>query len=297
MFLLLAGETLSGGPLARRSPPTLPRLHEGPLPVGHLAGLWLTGAAGASVLLQSIALLPAGTPAPEERRCRYRSSSPRPSSRSTASSSRTSSSSPAATTACCSSRRTPRRAGPAQRGEPPGARPDAQDRRRGPGERDPHPHRHRRGVHDGLGPGGFALEEADLEYWAYEYAYKDGRINVSALVNDLEIPTIGLLNGPGSTPRSLLMCDITLAAEDATIFDLHYDIGSVPARRHPQLLPGTARRQARRVRAAHRRGDRRPAGAGVRAWSTRSCRGDELIARGLRDRGPHHDPAADGRAG
>src|SRR6516225_7593604 len=43
-------------------------------------------------------------------------------------------------------------------------------------------------------PEGFALEEADMEYWAYEYAYKDGRINVSALVNDL-----------------------------------HYDIGSVPA--------------------------------------------------------------------
>ena len=26
-------------------------------------------------------------------------------------------------------------------------------------------------------------------YWAYEYAYKDGRINVSSMVNDLEIPT------------------------------------------------------------------------------------------------------------
>jgi len=78
-------------------------------------------------------------------------------------------------------------------------------------------------------PEGFALEEADMEYWAYEYAYKDGRINVSALVNDLEIPTIGLLNGPGFHSEIVLMCDITLAAEGATIFDLHYDIGSVPA--------------------------------------------------------------------
>jgi enoyl-CoA hydratase/carnithine racemase len=78
-------------------------------------------------------------------------------------------------------------------------------------------------------PGGFALEEADMEYWAYEYAYKDGRINVSALVNDLEIPTIGLMNGPGFHSEIVLMCDITLAAEGATIFDLHYDIGSVPA--------------------------------------------------------------------
>ena len=71
-------------------------------------------------------------------------------------------------------------------------------------------------------PEGFALEEADLEYWAYEYAY-------SALVNDVEIPTIGLLNGPGFHSEIVLMCDITLAADDATLFDLHYDIGSVPA--------------------------------------------------------------------
>ena len=81
----------------------------------------------------------------------------------------------------------------------------------------------------GSDPEGFALEEEDLEYWAYEYAYKDGRINVSALVNDLEIPTIGLLNGPGFHTEIVLMCDISLAAEGATIFDLHYDIGSVPA--------------------------------------------------------------------
>jgi enoyl-CoA hydratase/carnithine racemase len=78
-------------------------------------------------------------------------------------------------------------------------------------------------------PDGFALEEEDMPYWAYEYAYKDGRTNVSALVNDLEIPTIGLLNGPGFHSEIVLMCDLTLAAEGSTIFDLHYDIGSVPA--------------------------------------------------------------------
>jgi enoyl-CoA hydratase/carnithine racemase len=78
-------------------------------------------------------------------------------------------------------------------------------------------------------PDGFALEDEDMEYWAYEYAYKDGRINVSSLVNDLEIPTIGLLNGHGFHPEIVLMCDITLAAAGATLFDLHYDIGSVPA--------------------------------------------------------------------
>jgi enoyl-CoA hydratase/carnithine racemase len=75
---------------------------------------------------------------------------------------------------------------------------------------------------------GFVLEEEDLAYWAYEYAYKDGRINVSSLVNDLEIPTIGLLNGPGFHTEIALMCDLTLCAQDAIIFDLHYNIGSVP---------------------------------------------------------------------
>ena len=77
-------------------------------------------------------------------------------------------------------------------------------------------------------PEGFRLEEQDLEYWAYEYAYKDGRINVSSLVNDLEIPTIGLFNGPGFHPEILLMCDLTLCAENARIFDVHYGISSVP---------------------------------------------------------------------
>ena len=77
-------------------------------------------------------------------------------------------------------------------------------------------------------PEGFRLEEEDLAYWAYEYAYKDGRINVSSLVNDLEIPTIGVLNGPGFHTEICLMCDLTICAEDAVLYDLHYDIGSVP---------------------------------------------------------------------
>src|SRR5450631_1941409 len=77
-------------------------------------------------------------------------------------------------------------------------------------------------------PEGFELEKEDLRHWAYEYAYKDGRINVSSLVNDLEIPTIGVLNGPGFHTEICLMCDITICCEEAVIYDLHYDIGSVP---------------------------------------------------------------------
>lgn len=77
-------------------------------------------------------------------------------------------------------------------------------------------------------PEGFKMEEEDLAAWAYEHAYRDGRLNVSALINDLEIPTIGVLNGPGFHSELCLMCDITICSEDAVIFDPHYDVGSVP---------------------------------------------------------------------
>jgi len=72
-----------------------------------------------------------------------------------------------------------------------------------------------------IDPDGFQLEAEDLNYWAYEYAYKDGRINVSSLIHDLEIPTIGVLNGPGFHSELCLMCDITICSEDAIIFDLY----------------------------------------------------------------------------
>jgi enoyl-CoA hydratase/carnithine racemase len=79
-----------------------------------------------------------------------------------------------------------------------------------------------------IDPEGFALEQKDPSYWAYEYAFKDGRINVSSLINDLEIPTIGIMNGSGFHSEIVLMCDITLCADDAVIFDPHFVIGSVP---------------------------------------------------------------------
>lgn len=79
-----------------------------------------------------------------------------------------------------------------------------------------------------IDPDGFALERENLQHWAYEYAYKDGRTNVSSLINELEIPTIGVLNGSGGHAEICLMCDITLCAEEAIIFDPHFNIGSVP---------------------------------------------------------------------
>jgi enoyl-CoA hydratase/carnithine racemase len=77
-------------------------------------------------------------------------------------------------------------------------------------------------------PTGFEIEESDLEYWAYEHAYKDGRQNSTALIHDIEVPTIGVMNGSGFHSELVLMCDITLCADDAVIFDPHFRMGSVP---------------------------------------------------------------------
>ena len=35
-------------------------------------------------------------------------------------------------------------------------------------------------------PDGFAIERDSLDYWAYEYAYKDGRINVKLLGREID---------------------------------------------------------------------------------------------------------------
>jgi hypothetical protein len=118
-------------------------------------------------------------------------------------------------------------------------------------------------------PDGFKLEVEDLRHWSYEYAYKDGRINVSSLVNDLEIPTIGILNGPGFHSEIALMCDLTICSEDAVIYDLHYDIRVGAGRWHPFVFSGIAWREARRLRLVHRRGDR--------------CRDNASIWHGQRD--------------
>jgi enoyl-CoA hydratase/carnithine racemase len=77
-------------------------------------------------------------------------------------------------------------------------------------------------------PTGFELEEQDPQYWAYEYAFKDCRINITSPIFDIDVPTIGLLNGPGLHTEICLMCDITLCAEHAVIFDPHYEAGWVP---------------------------------------------------------------------
>jgi enoyl-CoA hydratase/carnithine racemase len=78
---------------------------------------------------------------------------------------------------------------------------------------------------------GINLEVDEMKYkgWVhYEHMYHDGnRIN-EALLNDVAVPTIGVLNGPGFHSEMALLCDITLMAEDAFIADMHYNVNIVP---------------------------------------------------------------------
>ena len=74
------------------------------------------------------------------------------------------------------------------------------------------------------------VEENDQSrgWLSYEHMYYDGTNICEGLVFDLEIPTIGAINGPGFHTEMALFCDITIMADDATIVDPHYVLGLVP---------------------------------------------------------------------
>ena len=130
-----------------------------------------------------------------------------------------------------------------------------------------------------------AYNPAKPASWTHQGPW--ARINVSSLINDLEIPTIGVLNGPGFHTEICLMCDLTICSEEAILYGLHYDIlGNAPLevgefgtrRWYSQLLPGVAGSQASRLRVADGPGDRRQDGVGI--WDgQRSCTTGKLLER------------------
>ena len=75
-----------------------------------------------------------------------------------------------------------------------------------------------------------SVEEDDTtrNWLSYEHMYYDGTNICEGLVNDLEVPTIGVINGPGFHTEMALFCDITLMSEDAVIIDPHTAVGLVP---------------------------------------------------------------------
>jgi len=70
--------------------------------------------------------------------------------------------------------------------------------------------------------------EESKKWLSYEHMYYDGCRICEGLVFDLEVPTIGVINGPGFHPEMALFCDITLMAEDAAIVDPHFMANLVP---------------------------------------------------------------------
>jgi len=71
-------------------------------------------------------------------------------------------------------------------------------------------------------------EQENINWMTYEHMYYDGTNISEGLIFDLEVPTIGVINGPGFHTEMALFCDITLMAEDAYIADMHYNINMVP---------------------------------------------------------------------
>ena len=72
-------------------------------------------------------------------------------------------------------------------------------------------------------------ENAHNRAWmAYEHNYYDGANMCEGLVFDLEIPTIGVINGPGFHTELALLCDLTIASNDAVIVDPHIAMNWVP---------------------------------------------------------------------
>ena len=62
----------------------------------------------------------------------------------------------------------------------------------------------------------------------YEHNYYDGCNMVEGIVNDVEQPTIGIINGNAVHSEIALLCDITLMAEGAVLSDPHYFMGAYP---------------------------------------------------------------------
>jgi len=72
------------------------------------------------------------------------------------------------------------------------------------------------------------FDEAKQRQWgSYNIQYIDGTKIVENLILDLEIPTIGAINGPGFHSEMLLMCDLTICTEDTIILDPHMKAGLV----------------------------------------------------------------------
>jgi enoyl-CoA hydratase/carnithine racemase len=77
-------------------------------------------------------------------------------------------------------------------------------------------------------PESWKPEIAEPAYTRYEHMFIDGRRMLIAMIQDVEVPTIGVLNGSGGHTELALMCDICIMADDAVIADPHFLYDIVP---------------------------------------------------------------------
>jgi enoyl-CoA hydratase/carnithine racemase len=62
----------------------------------------------------------------------------------------------------------------------------------------------------------------------YDHIYSDATKLLEAFIFNIDIPTISYINGPGLHTEFALLCDITLCAEHAELFDPHFKFNLVP---------------------------------------------------------------------
>ncbi|QCX34082.1 enoyl-CoA hydratase/isomerase family protein [Caloramator sp. E03] len=72
----------------------------------------------------------------------------------------------------------------------------------------------------------WAPEGDDPGETRYNHMFVDGRRMIIAMIQDVEVPTLGVLSGSGGHTELALMCDLAIAADDITVLD-------------PHMLPGT----------------------------------------------------------
>lgn len=71
-------------------------------------------------------------------------------------------------------------------------------------------------------------EKSDPAGTRYDHMFVDGRRMIIAQIQDVEVPTLGVLSGSGGHTELALCCDFAIMADDITILDPHVLVGNVP---------------------------------------------------------------------
>ncbi len=71
-------------------------------------------------------------------------------------------------------------------------------------------------------------ERTDPAGTRYQNMFVDGRRMLISMIQNVEVPTIGILSGSGGHSELALMCDLCIMADDVVISDPHYINGIVP---------------------------------------------------------------------